>query len=81
MWYSPGDGKAPKLAATNQFEYDGPKSVNYYIHNDLLIGLFQPLYDSPYYYSGYIDELRFWRPNQGVRVLREPASGALRGVK
>ena len=71
MWYSPGDGKAPKLAATNQFEYDGPKSVNYYIHNDLLIGLFQPLYDSSYYYSGYIDELRFWRRTMDLAEMTD----------
>lgn len=60
MWRSFGDGFAPILVAQNQIPYTGPKSVNYWIHNDLLLGLFQPLYDPPFYYSGYIDELRFW---------------------
>jgi len=60
MWLSKGDGNGPQLVAQHQFQYEIPKPVNYFIHNDLVLGLFQPLYDPSFYYSGYIDELRFW---------------------
>ncbi len=71
IWRSFGDGKAPTLVAQNQLEYTGPKSVNYWIHNDMLLGLFQPLYDPSYYYSGYIDELRFWSRTMDVAEMTD----------
>ena len=75
MWISFGDGNAPILAASHKFNYDGPKSVNYYIHNDMLLGLFQPLLplDNPplFYYSGYIEELRFWSRTIGFAEMTD----------
>lgn len=87
MWSSFGDGNAPILVASNQFNYNGPKSVNYYIHNDLLLGLFQPLYDPSFYYSGYIEELRFWSRTMDVAEMTDslyrgyaPISDYLQGI-
>ena len=61
MWASYGDGNKPVLVAQNKYPYEEPMSVKYFIHNDMLLGLYQPLFNSPsFHYSGYIDELRFW---------------------
>ena len=76
MWLSYGDGYEPKLVAQHQFQYEIPKPVNFWIHNDLILGLFQPLYDPSYYYSGYVDELRFWSRTMG---LAEMTSSIYRG--
>lgn len=63
LYTSPGDGSPPTLtgkAQATQYLDEVPKGVNFDIHNDLLLGKFQPIYDREYYYSGYVDELRFW---------------------
>lgn len=37
-----------------------PAAVQFNTHNDLLMGKLQPLFDQDYYYSGYLEEVRFW---------------------
>lgn len=63
LYTSPGDGRPPSLSGrsvASRYLSETPKSVNFDIHNDLILGKFQPIYDRESYYSGYIDELRFW---------------------
>jgi hypothetical protein len=60
LYYSLGLGDGSIFTGSYTFDQAPPYPVNYNIHNDLMMGKFQPLYDTEYYYSGYMDEVKFW---------------------
>eukprot|EP00286_Rhodomonas_abbreviata_P030030 CAMPEP_0181300342 /NCGR_PEP_ID=MMETSP1101-20121128/6837_1 /TAXON_ID=46948 /ORGANISM="Rhodomonas abbreviata, Strain Caron Lab Isolate" /LENGTH=927 /DNA_ID=CAMNT_0023405569 /DNA_START=879 /DNA_END=3662 /DNA_ORIENTATION=- len=48
------------MASSYTWPGDGPEPCEFFFHNDLLVGMFQPLYGRNDYFSGYVEELRFW---------------------
>lgn len=60
LYFSEGTGLPPTVADSHTYPGIPPFGVDYFDHNDLLLGKLQPLFGEDYYYSGYLDELRFW---------------------
>ena len=64
LYASLGDGNPMTLVGSHYFRLGSsnapPASIQYNTKNDFLMGKLQPLYDEDSYYSGYLDEVRFW---------------------